>query len=58
MHLNRSEYAQATDYYQQLRNQAEKSSDQIHLRIAFNGLGITASRTGIMQLPVNTMSYR
>lgn len=46
MHLNRSEYAQATDYYQQLRNLAEKSSDQIHLRIAFNGLGITASRTG------------
>jgi len=46
MHLNRSEYAQAGEYYHQLRALAEQSGDQIHLRIAFNGLGVVYSRTG------------
>lgn len=46
MHLNRSEYALATDYYQKLRANAEHTQDQIHLRIAFSGLGVSASRTG------------
>lgn len=46
MHLNRSEYTKAAEYYQKLRAQAEHSQDQIHLRIAFSGLGVVASRQG------------
>lgn len=46
VHLNRSEYPAATEYYQKLRAHAEHSQDQVHLRIALSGLGVVASRTG------------
>jgi len=46
MYMNRSEYSMAEDFYARLLTQAEKSKDQIHLRAAYSGLGVVASRTG------------
>lgn len=46
LHANRSEYATAREYYLELETQALDSGDQIHLRIAYSGQGIMASRTG------------
>lgn len=49
LHSNRSEYAKAREYYLELETQAQDSGDQIHLRIAYSGQGIMASRTGNSQ---------
>jgi len=46
LHLNRSEYAQAKLYYDDLLRLSTESEDLIQQRIALNGLGIVASRTG------------
>jgi len=46
MYMNRSEYNMAGDYFQRLLTLAESSRDQIHLRVAYSGLGVVASRTG------------
>ncbi len=45
-YMNRSDYKSAEKYYQELYDIAEKEKDLINLRIALNGLGVTASRTG------------
>jgi class 3 adenylate cyclase len=46
MYNMRSDYAKATEYYNQLRQLSEQSGEPIHRRIALHGLGIVASRTG------------
>lgn len=42
----RSDYSQATKYYNELKELSEQSGDPIHSRIALHGLGVMASRTG------------
>ena len=44
--VHRTDYRNAADYYYELSVHAELHKDFIQLRIAHNGLGIVASRTG------------
>lgn len=45
-YMNRSDYKTAEKYYRELHEIAKEEGDLINLRIALNGLGVTASRTG------------